>query len=477
MDFFIEPTSEAGQKRKPGDQQPDSAAAKRPLSVFELTQRLKRAFETQFSDVYIEGEISNLRPAASGHVYFVLKDKQATISCVLWSREAAALERMPREGETVEIRGSVTIYEARGQYQVIVRTLRPAGLGKLFLAFQELKQRLEAEGLFDQARKRPVPRFPKRIGIVTSPTGAAVRDILNVLKRRAMSLNILIWPARVQGDGAAQQIAYGIARMNALRCCDVLIVGRGGGSLEDLWSFNEEIVARAIYQSAIPVISAVGHEIDFTIADFVADLRAPTPSAAAELVCTETAGAIRALDHLHTRLGSAVRHKYEFLRHASHLSVRMQGTLLPRLREMRSQVRGFEKCHALRRPIQKLHDMKQRLDEAMPRAERITLQRAAESQRRLERLNAQLRALDPRAVLGRGYSITCDARSRHILRSSEEARPGQALNIILSSGNIDAIVGGPVVEKPRRERRARPSFAADEWFGLGTGEEEADTQP
>jgi len=255
----------------------------RVYTVSELTRTVRGVLETEFDSVWVEGEISNLRVAASKHAYFVLKDENAQIRCVLFKNFRAGLKYQPEDGDQVILFGRFTVYDARGEYQIVVETLEPVGLGALQKAFEQLKEKLSKEGLFDEKRKKPIPEFPWKVGVITSPTGAAVRDILNIIRRRNPKVSVLINPVRVQGEGSAEEIANAIVEMNRLPDVDVLIVGRGGGSIEDLWAFNEEVVARAIAASKIPVVSAVGHEIDFTIADFVADLRAPTPSAAAEL--------------------------------------------------------------------------------------------------------------------------------------------------------------------------------------------------
>jgi exodeoxyribonuclease VII large subunit len=255
----------------------------RVYSVTELTRTVKGLLETEFDAVWVEGEISNLRVPASKHAYFVLKDGKAQVRCVMFRGSRSRLKYQPEDGDHVNLFGRVTVYDARGEYQIIVETMEPVGLGALQKAFDQLKEKLAKEGLFDPARKKPIPEFPWQVGVITSSTGAAVRDILNIIQRRNPKVSVLIHPVKVQGEGSAEEIARAIGAMNRVPGVDVLIVGRGGGSIEDLWAFNEEVVARAIAQSDIPVVSAVGHEIDFTIADFVADLRAPTPSAAAEL--------------------------------------------------------------------------------------------------------------------------------------------------------------------------------------------------
>lgn len=448
----------------------------KPLTVSELTGRIKRLLEEHFLQVFVEGEISGFRPAASGHIYFTLKDASATISCVLWGTEAARLTSVPRDGDKVEIRGRLSLYEPRGSYQIIVQSIRPAGQGRLFLAFQEMKERLQKEGLFDPERKRQIPKFPRSVGIVTSPTGAAIRDILKVLGRRAPHLPVFIYPARVQGEGAAAEVACGIERMNALGLAEVLIVGRGGGSLEDLWAFNEEVVARAIHASKIPVISAVGHEVDFTIADFVADLRAPTPSAAAEVVARNSADVLREIAHFRSRLQAVMVQRTEPLRRLPHLQTRLEGALLPRVNLLRSHVRRFETSYALKRPLEKVNRLRQQLDEQLLRLSRGLIDRKTASQSRLERLSAQLRALNPKAIMERGYSITFDVERKRVIRADSETFPGQQLKILLHEGEIEVSVNGerafaPVASKPVRRKRA--GAISTEWFG---GDEPAEKQ-
>ena len=306
------------------------------LSVSDLTRRIKALLEDSFPSVWVEGEVSNLRSPLSGHVYFTLKDASAQLAVVLFRGVAAKVGFQLKDGLQVIAFGDLGVYERSGQYQLVARRLLPKGLGALQLAFEELKQRLAKEGLFDPARKRPIPTLPQRIGLITSPTGAAIRDFLNIIGRRFPNVRIVINPVRVQGDGAAQEIAAAIDEFNALRASgrlslDVLIVTRGGGSLEDLWAFNEEIVARALARSHIPTISAVGHEIDFTISDFVADLRAPTPSAAAELV---------------------VKAKEEFVRQLEQYQSRLQRDLRLRLAETRQRFSDLASSYVFRRPAE-----------------------------------------------------------------------------------------------------------------------------
>src|SRR2546425_6495810 len=277
------------------------------FTVAELTRAIRGTLETKFGAVWVQGEISNYKLHPSGHQYFTLKDQRAQIACVIWRDSMAPLRQPLADGAQVQVYGTVTVFEARGQYQLNVQILQPRGVGLLQAKFEALKRKLEAEGLFAPERKRPLPKFPRRIGIVTSPTGAAIRDMLNVLRRRAPWLQILINPVRVQGTGAAQEIAVAIRELSrpneAFGPVDLIVVTRGGGSIEDLWEFNEEIVSRAIFHSAVPIVSAIGHEIDFTICDFVADLRAPTPSAAAELIVPDIVDLRRHIDSFARGIG------------------------------------------------------------------------------------------------------------------------------------------------------------------------------
>jgi len=288
---------------------------KKILTVSELTLNIKGHLEEGFRELWVEGEISNFRSPASGHYYFTLKDDKSQIRAVVFRFMGRSLKFEPKDGLSVICRGRITVYEPRGEYQLILDYMEPKGIGALQLAFEQLKEKLAKEGLFDPAHKKLLPLLPQKIGIVTSPTGAAIRDLLTVIGRRFSNVEILINPVKVQGEGAHQEIAKSIYELNGIPGIDVIIITRGGGSLEDLWSFNEEIVARAIYRSSIPVISAVGHEIDFTIADFVADLRAPTPSAAGELVVRDKAELINLLETLFNRMKNIILHLLETERH------------------------------------------------------------------------------------------------------------------------------------------------------------------
>jgi len=432
-------------------------------SVSELTQRLKGLLETQFPDVWVAGEISNLRPATSGHLYFTLKDSNAQLRAVCFRSQARYLKFKPRDGVSVIARGRLSVYEARGEYQLLVELLEPAGLGALQLAFEQLKAKLAAEGLFDTARKKPLPVLPRTVGIVTSPSGAVIRDILRVLRRRYRNMNALLYPVRVQGEGAAQEIVQAIEHLNRRGGVDVMILARGGGSLEDLWAFNEEDVARAIAASRIPIISGVGHESDFTIADFVADLRAPTPSAAAELVVhrkqdfqAELENRVRRMSQLfRLRLAEARQRLTELRMH------RVFQTLASRLKEKSQRV---DDCvGALDKAIrQRLTEARQEWLRVAPGVARCDLQRLlglkratfdqrakrfqtefsrylADRNNRLSQLQALLRERSPLVILGRGYSITRDAAGR-ILRDATAVPVGAEISVRLAQGELDATV-------------------------------------
>ena len=383
------------------------------FSVTTLTQAIKQTLEDGFFTIWVEGEISNLATPRSGHVYFTLKDEAAQLRAVIF-KSAARLVRFELEnGMQVLLRGSLSVYEARGEYQLIVSRAEPRGAGALQAAFEQLKRRLEAEGLFDPAHKRPIPLLPKKIGVVTSPTGAAIRDILNIVNRRFANVHVLIAPARVQGADAPAEIVRAIEMLNRLPDVDALIVGRGGGSLEDLWAFNEESVARAIFASRIPVISAVGHEIDFTIADFVADLRAPTPSAAAELVVRNKADLAQTLDAQHARLKQAMRHLLDRSRAAAAHAAR-------RVSDPRRRVNELQ---------QRVDDLSQRLARAMRRAlERKQAQRDTQI--------AKLDALSPLSVLAKGYAICRNAATLRPVKRIADANVGDALLVRLRDGEL-----------------------------------------
>ena len=427
---------------------PAGDAGRRVFGVAELTRLIKETIESAFGVLWVEGEVSNLRRPSSGHFYFTLKDEQAQISAVFFRGSQKGLRFQLRDGMLVRACGELTVYERNGNYQIIVRRMEEGGKGALQARFEALKEKLFKEGLFDEARKRPLPLLPQHVGVVTSPTGAAIRDILNIVSRRFPNLHLVIAPVKVQGEGAAQEIAGAIDLMNRLGGFDVLIVGRGGGSLEDLWCFNEEVVARAIARSRIPVISAVGHEIDYTISDFVADVRAPTPSAAAELVVGRKDAFEEKLDGMAQGLTNALRFRVLDMRNRL-LAVKGSRVF--------SEPAGVVKQYLQRldtAEMRLVHEVRGRLGEGRQRMEDIALrmmhQLRLSHQARAQdvrRLQTQLKALSPLAVLGRGYSITCDEKGRAI-RRADDVRQGQRVRTRLGVGGFDAEVtrtfdGGP----------------------------------
>jgi exodeoxyribonuclease VII large subunit len=443
-------------------------------TVSELTGQLKAALEEVFPAVWVEGEISNLRTPGSGHSYFTLKDEGAQISAVLFRGRGRRVRFDLEDGMQVLAFGGLDVYAARGQYQLVVEMMEPKGLGALQLAFEQLKRRLEAEGLFDEGRKRPLPAFPRVIGVVTSPTGAAIRDILNIIGRRFGDLRVLIAPVRVQGDEAPGEILQALANLQEVAELDVVIVGRGGGSIEDLWAFNDERVARAIVACRVPVISAVGHETDFTIADFVADLRAPTPSGAAELVVREKLTVIEALAELYARLKQAVtaeiagyRERVEYLGRRRVLTDparalrdlhrrldELQGRLRLGLRASQRQVShrvalatgGLRRSNPLARiagGAALLTQLKGRLAASAGHSVKVSRSRFAETVGRLE-------SLSPLGVLARGYSLT-RLPSGAVVRSAGQVAVGDPLEILLHQGALGARVTG-VKERDERHQ-------------------------
>lgn len=359
-----------------------------PLTVSQLTGHIKATLESSFDRVLVTGEISNFkRHAASGHAYFSLKDDAATLSAVMWRSRIGGLFFSPQDGMQVIAKGRITVYPPRGNYQIDVTSLQPAGMGELQIAFEKLKQKLYEEGLFDEEYKKPLPRFPSKIGIVTSQTGAALRDIMTVLKRRFPSIELILYPVRVQGSGAAEEIAQAIRDMNRYGKIDVLIVGRGGGSLEDLWAFNEEIVARAIFDSDIPVVSAVGHEVDYSIADMVADVRAPTPSAAAEIVVPD---------------------RREMLEIINDFAYTLHRRVFDIVSEKRETIRQLLKTYSFNRPYDLLRSFSQRVDEIDRQLKSTMTHRQDITRSRATSLHQRLEALNPEQVLKRGYAIVYD---------------------------------------------------------------------
>ncbi len=436
--------------------------APRVYKVSELTRGVRAVLEQAFDSVWVEGEISNLRVAASKHAYFVLKDEKSQIRCVLFKNYRAGLKFDLVDGDHVKLFGRLTVYDARGEYQIIVETVEPVGLGALQKAYEQLKEKLQQEGLFDASRKQSLPQFPWKIGVVTSPTGAAVRDVLNVIRRRNAKVSVLVFPVKVQGEGAAEEVAAAIERANRLTGIDVLIVGRGGGSIEDLWAFNEERVARAIAASRIPVVSAVGHEIDFTIADFVADLRAPTPSAAAELTVPVLRDIVFTIaSHTRQMIATSERRLIEHRERLHRLMDRRffkqpLEILTPheqRLDDLNHRLlRGLGQWVLLQR--ERLKGQVERLFQASPQKRIAPLTERSEALRHrlVQRMTAQvkyeinrfegvvknLNALNPLTILERGYSI-CTLKGKG-LKSSSDAKPGDSVQVRLARGRLDCKV-------------------------------------
>lgn len=444
--------------------------ARRVMSVTELTLKVKGLLEQQVGEVWVSGEVSNLRVQSSGHSYFTLKDANAQLSCVLFRGTAAGSRTALRDGQKVQLHGEVTVYEPRGQYQLVVRAVELAGVGALQAAFERLKSQLAAEGLFDAARKRAVVRYPRRLGLVTSPTGAALRDVLHVLSRRYAGFEIVLAPCRVQGAGAEQEIAGAVAGLNAWstsapdRELDAILVTRGGGSIEDLWAFNEEVVARAIAASKVPVISGVGHEIDFTIADFVADMRAATPSAAAEILTAGYVESREALPGWEARLRRALdvaiqggiealagwdrrlrrAHPRRRLNEQRQFVDELEAGLVrrgrERLRRLAERMTGLEGRLMAIRPSRRLRQDRERL-----RAHDLDLRQAlgaslALTAQRVEGMATRLRLLSPAQVLARGYSITMDAATGRVVRRAADTTVGQGLRTRLAAGEVASVV-------------------------------------
>ncbi len=410
------------------------------FTVGELTRQIRGILETRFGAVWVQGEISNYKLHPSGHQYFTLKDQHAQISCVIW-RDTMLPPRQPLvDGTQVQVYGTVTVFEARGQYQLNVQILQPRGVGLLQAKFETLKRKLQAEGLFAPDRKRPLPKFPRRIGIVTSPTGAAIRDMLNVLRRRAPWLQTLISPVRVQGTGAAQEVAVAIRELaapnEAFAPLDLIVVTRGGGSIEDLWEFNEEIVARAIFHSTVPIVSAVGHEIDFTICDFVADLRAPTPSAAAELIVPDIIDLQRRIDGcargLARQLLNRVRDAQQRLDHARET---LQRCLAHKIDSYKRGLLHITAALRARSPARGLMMRRNRFVDLHRRLIASPGRLLENARQRFRRIEGILRVLGPDATLRRGYSITRDTKG-NLIRTVRDVRPRMKIRTRVSDGEF-----------------------------------------
>lgn len=433
---------------------------RRVLTVSELTFAIRDTLESRFGDVWVDGELSNCKVWNTGHMYFSLKDDRAQIRAIIFRSALRNLRFKPEDGLRVIARGRLSVYEPKGEYQFVAEHLEPHGVGARQVAFEQLKKRLQAEGLFDAARKRPLPALPRKIGIVTSLDGAALRDIIKVLRRRYPNAHLVIRPTRVQGEGAAAEIARAIRAIGAVPGVDVAIVGRGGGSVEDLWAFNEEVVARAIAASPIPVISAVGHEVDFTIADFVADLRAPTPSAAAELVVKAKDDYCSRIDRLSDRLRAAMRHRLQ-RRHAdvqTLLARRGFGAFTARVAMRGRHV--AELTHALARAVReqqarrerqvgrlrlrlealdlrrRLAVLRQRLGVGHARLTAAEARRRQQADARVRALAGRLETLSPLGVLARGYSVTWNDARTAIIRSAGSVNPGDRIHVTLHEGEL-----------------------------------------
>ncbi len=475
---------------KPPAEPGSASPARKILSVSELTALVRRLLEQQVGSIWVTGEVTNLRVQGSGHVYFTLKDAGAQLSCVLFRGVTVAHRELLQDGQKLLLQGDVTVYEARGQYQLIVRAVELQGVGVLQIAFEKLKRKLQAEGMFAPERKRPLPKYPHRIGLVTSPTGAAIRDVLHVVARRDPGLEIILVSCRVQGEGAAQEIAAAIRllnefsrsvdssnrlivkseagstvqRFNGSTKLDLILVTRGGGSLEDLWAFNEEVVARAIFESAVPVVSAVGHEIDFTISDFVADVRAATPSAAAEIITEGVFGSCEFVSRARTRLrqlcARRMEEKSEWLEGMIQRLARVHprrrfNEELQRLDDLQSNLlrcvkQGIrQQTVALKNAAERLlrvHPsqwLKQKNELCRQASRRLNEQiqrRLRDRRNSLQMLESRLQLLGPEQVLARGYSITMDAGTGKVLRSAGDARTGQRLKTRLAKGEVRSTV-------------------------------------
>lgn len=438
------------------------------LSVKDLTRYIKMKLEGDavLQDVWVRGEISNFTHHSSGHMYFTLKDADSRIKSIMFASNNQRMGFIPRDGSKVIARGSISVYERDGQYQMYITHMQPDGIGNLYLAFEQLKKKLGDEGLFAAERKRAIPKFPKAVGVITSPTGAAVRDIITTLQRRYPSVPVLLYPVLVQGAQAAASIVRAIEAMNRHGEADVLIIGRGGGSLEELWAFNEEMVARGIYASQIPVISAVGHETDFTIADFVADLRAATPTAAAELAVPHYAELKQHITHLSQRLLKGLtsrltvqKEALERLRRSPALTMprrqlvqpaerldrlreRLEHRMMSRIAASREQAMKLERKLSSHNPKQQLQFAKKRIDVAKHQLLQSMLAAFRENRQRLNGQLRQLDALSPLKVMQRGYSLVYDEKQRKMIKSINQVQPGDLINIRLTDGKLECHVWG-----------------------------------
>lgn len=433
----------------------------RALTVSELNHQVRHLLEVSFMQAWIEGELSSFSRPASGHWYFTLKDAKCQVRCAMFRGFNQRIRAIPKEGDQIRIRGKVSLYENRGDYQIIVEHVEPAGLGTLQQAFEDLKRKLQAEGLFDEARKKPIPTLPRHIGVVTSPTGAAIHDILTVLARRFPAIPVTLYPTVVQGESAATEIVAAIERAQKHGKADVLIIGRGGGSLEDLWCFNEETVVRAIVGCSLPTVSAVGHEVDFTIADFVADLRAPTPSAAAEKLSPDRLDWLKGLDdrqlrltqalqgtlrrletrltHLSTRLRDPRRELMEKAQRLDELDLRLQSVIRQRLVKEHTRLENLNNRLSMQSPARQLILHHSRLDQASERLQQTILRMLDQRRDRLTYVSQTLHVVSPLATLGRGYAIVQTDR-QPVVRNAADLNTGDAITARLASGSVEASV-------------------------------------
>lgn len=417
-------------------------ASQEILTVSQLTAAIKKQLETSFPVLSVQGEISNLKEQASGHLYFTLKDAGAQIGAVLFRGNALQLKRLPKGGDQVILRGELSLYAPRGNYQLIVRELSYLGVGELLLKLHELKNKLEHRGWFDPSLKKKLPKHPKTIGVVTSPTGSVIQDILNILHRRFSGFHLILNPVKVQGEGAAQEIALAIDQFNQYKLADVLIVGRGGGSLEDLWAFNEEVVAEAIFRSHIPVISAVGHETDTSIADYVADLRAPTPSAAAEMAIGEKVQQLKFLSQARTQLtyvleSQMAQHKKMIARFKKEPYFQSPYSLLgvhfQKLDDWRTDI-DVSLRHALRQKNVHLEGIKKQMAALQPTS------KIGHLRERLQQLGSHLKSLDPKNLLKKGYCILFQEKKHSVILASKDLKPHQSVHILMHDGTVKAHV-------------------------------------
>jgi exodeoxyribonuclease VII large subunit len=390
-------------------------------TISQVTTYIKNLIESSvpLNSIYIKGEISNCKKYSSGHLYFTLKDETSQIKCVMWKWKNESLKMVPRDGTAVIARGKITVYERDGQYQMTVEEMQEFGEGNLYIAFEKLKQKLDEEGLFTPGHKKAIPFLPKVVGVVTSSTGAVIRDIINVATRRNSSISIKLYPVAVQGENAGKEIANAIKRINEKNLADVIIVGRGGGSIEDLWAFNEEIVARSIFESVIPIISAVGHETDFTIADFVADMRAPTPSAAAELAFPKKSDLINDINSFVQRLKNAFIHGVGI---------------------KRSSLEKILASYVFKRPFDKLNSLRQSLDVYSGRIQKAIEAFYERNQSRISMISARLNALSPLGVIARGYSVTYSSDGKTIVKKTSDVQINDEINILISDGTLNCKV-------------------------------------